>query len=361
MIVYTFSQPIASATISYCWANGPNGSGTDIGQIDVNGGGNMTLNNVCGANVSGNILTCNIVGGVGNNNPIGNVTLNVSSDVCFTTITLTNIGGQSGWVQGNPCNFVLDTICCPEICIEDCCVAKLGRECNYLDDSIPVWPVYCDSTGPSRFITHNGSTRIVNWSNGQSSTVTYIDPNELISAEVILINGTDTCVDSAFYEWIEPVVSIDLGAVIPNCEDTIPFTLCVTDTNTGLPLDASWCILWSNGATTPCINAYTNTEYTVEVWDCNDTLCYFTDTFLYCCDTLEFELETCFSDLASRAPNSLLGANVKKKMESDLRSSISASYPGVTKSQMDAYFANPCDPCDVGYAFVWMQILQHLI
>jgi len=108
-LTYTFSQPIISATITYTSVNGPNGTGTDIGQISINGGGNLTLSNPCGLNVNGNILTCNLPGTT--NNPYGDVSITVSSTCPFTTITLDNIGGQSGWVQGDACNFLWTPAC----------------------------------------------------------------------------------------------------------------------------------------------------------------------------------------------------------------------------------------------------------
>ena len=107
---YTFSKDATCATVTYSAVNG----GSDIGQITVNGGGIVSLSNACGASISGNTLTCNL-------NSYGNVTVKVSSTTPFTTITLTNTGGSSGWVQGNPCNFILNdcgsssqsTTCCP--------------------------------------------------------------------------------------------------------------------------------------------------------------------------------------------------------------------------------------------------------
>jgi hypothetical protein len=116
-LIYTFNKPIRCATVTYSAVNGPNGSGTDVGQITVDGGGTLSLSNACGASVSGNILTCNIAG---TGNPYGNVSVKVSSTIPFTTIKLLNTGGKSGWVQGNPCNFILNecvltlrSTCCP--------------------------------------------------------------------------------------------------------------------------------------------------------------------------------------------------------------------------------------------------------
>lgn len=108
---YTFSQSISSVRISYSAINGPNGTGLDVGQLSVNGGGTMVLSNPCGATIGGmnnDVLTCNISGGV---NPFGDVNITVSSSLPFTEITLTNIGGQTGWVEGNPCNFIFPPNC----------------------------------------------------------------------------------------------------------------------------------------------------------------------------------------------------------------------------------------------------------
>jgi hypothetical protein len=110
---YTFSQAITCATVTYSAVNG----GADIGKITVNGGGTVSLSNACGASISGNTLTCNL-------NSYGNVTVKVSSTSPFTTITLTNTGGSSGWVQGNPCNFILNNCEIPPQENPGCCPGK---------------------------------------------------------------------------------------------------------------------------------------------------------------------------------------------------------------------------------------------
>ena len=114
-LTYTFSPAVSCVAISYSAVNGPNGSGLDVGRISVNGGGTLTLSNACGATILGNQLTCNLTGGT---NPFGDVNVTVSSTVPFTTITLTNVGGQSGWVQGDPCAFIIDA--CAPVCSDTC-------------------------------------------------------------------------------------------------------------------------------------------------------------------------------------------------------------------------------------------------
>ncbi|MEO8234786.1 MAG: T9SS type A sorting domain-containing protein [Flavobacterium sp.] len=111
-VTYTFNLPLTSARITYSAVNGPdaNGFGTDIGQININGGGVLTLANSCGAAIAGDVLTCNLGGPTLNN--YGDVSVTVSSTCPFTSITLFNIGGESGWVQGNPCNFILTPYNC---------------------------------------------------------------------------------------------------------------------------------------------------------------------------------------------------------------------------------------------------------
>jgi uncharacterized delta-60 repeat protein len=113
-VTYTFSQPLTSATISYSTIDGNYNdgvnppSGADIGLITTNSSGVVTLANACGVSISGNVLTSSYING------FGDARVTVSSTCPFTSITLTNIGAQSGWVQGNPCNFVLTT---PTNCI----------------------------------------------------------------------------------------------------------------------------------------------------------------------------------------------------------------------------------------------------
>lgn len=107
VLTYTFSKAISCATVSYCWVE-PD----DVGKITTDGGGIVTLSDTCGANISGDVLTSNLIGGN------GNVTVKVSSTTPFTKIILTNIGGRTGWGQGNPCNFILND--CKSIKFDNC-------------------------------------------------------------------------------------------------------------------------------------------------------------------------------------------------------------------------------------------------
>jgi uncharacterized repeat protein (TIGR01451 family)/uncharacterized delta-60 repeat protein len=101
-ITYTFSQPLTSAVISYSVVNGDVfGNGQDVGAITTNSSGTTTLSNPCGLNINGNVISPNYL------LDYSDVRIQVSSNCPFTTITLVNVGGQSGWVQGNPCNFIL--------------------------------------------------------------------------------------------------------------------------------------------------------------------------------------------------------------------------------------------------------------
>lgn len=96
-ITYTFTSPVNNARVTYSSVNGL----VDVGTINVNGGGLVSLSNACGANISGNVLTCNFP----TSGQYGDIAVTVSSTVPFTTITLVNTGGNSGFVGGNPCNF----------------------------------------------------------------------------------------------------------------------------------------------------------------------------------------------------------------------------------------------------------------
>lgn len=97
VVTYTFSAPVSSVRVSYSAANGQD----DVGTINVNGGGVLSLSNPCGINVSGNVVTCNFPTPY----DYGDISVTVSSTLPFTTITLVNTGGNSGFVGGNPCNF----------------------------------------------------------------------------------------------------------------------------------------------------------------------------------------------------------------------------------------------------------------
>lgn len=94
ILTYTFSQPIVSATISYSIIDF-----NDIGTIAINNSG-IQLSNLCYLSANGTQIS-----GTFPYFDYGDVSLTVSSVNPFTTITLTNTGGESGWVAGNPCNF----------------------------------------------------------------------------------------------------------------------------------------------------------------------------------------------------------------------------------------------------------------
>jgi hypothetical protein len=122
-IIYTFSTPVISATVTYSSANTT--ITTDVATIIINGGGALSITNPCGVSVSGgNVITCNLAGTV--TNIYGNVAITVESTMPFTTITLTNSGASSGWGQGNPCNFLL--------CLSD---ATLSSPSNDVDNNMP--------------------------------------------------------------------------------------------------------------------------------------------------------------------------------------------------------------------------------
>ena len=115
IITYTFSQPIISARVYYSAVNGP-----DIGNITTNSTGAITLTNPCGFNVSGTV-----VNGIYPNFSTGDAGITVSSPLPFTTIRLTNIGGRSGFVTGNPCDFSVTPlykfVSCPKIYMDAPC------------------------------------------------------------------------------------------------------------------------------------------------------------------------------------------------------------------------------------------------
>lgn len=121
-VTYTFSQPIYSARISYSSVDSSfdNSSDYDIGQLSINAPG-MVLSNPCGVNIVGtDQIHCAF------SNGFGNATITVASSTPFTTITLTNIGGESGWVTGNPCRFILSTVSpipvnCPKLGLNYLC------------------------------------------------------------------------------------------------------------------------------------------------------------------------------------------------------------------------------------------------
>jgi uncharacterized delta-60 repeat protein len=108
-IIYTFSQPITSANIGYSIFD----RYVDSGYISINGCGTLTLSNPCGLTVSGgNIIT----GAISSNNGLsssGNVTITVSSNKPFTTITFTDDPNSATFIsQSNLCSFSLVPYVC---------------------------------------------------------------------------------------------------------------------------------------------------------------------------------------------------------------------------------------------------------
>ena len=100
VVVYSFDQPLTTATVAY---SAVNHTGLDVGEVTVDGGGVLSLTSPCGVSVLGNVLTCNLTGTAPN--VYGDVSITVESTLPFTAITLTNIGANSGWVQAYPCDF----------------------------------------------------------------------------------------------------------------------------------------------------------------------------------------------------------------------------------------------------------------
>jgi Secretion system C-terminal sorting domain len=120
-VTYTFSQPILSARVAYCIVNNH-----DFGTLTSNSTSPIQLFDPCGLTVNNNVINGNFAIG-----DYGNVSITVSSVTPFTTLTLTNTGGQSGWANGNPCNFIINpSILGPSPTIVNCSKLELDRR-NY--------------------------------------------------------------------------------------------------------------------------------------------------------------------------------------------------------------------------------------
>lgn len=129
-VTYTFSEPIFSARITYTAVNEH-----DVATIAINNPG-MQLLNLCGLTSSGNQLNCSFPFGT-----YGDVALTVFSNCSFTEITLTNIGGNTGWVSGNTCNFLINPIPqsavvmlnCPKIYLDELCYNATQQQTTTLN------------------------------------------------------------------------------------------------------------------------------------------------------------------------------------------------------------------------------------
>jgi hypothetical protein len=129
-VIYTFSQPVFSVRVGYSAIDSQSVSTyTDSGIITINGISPIQLSSLCGVSAIGNVLTCNL--------PLdttGDVGLTVSSATPFTSITITNTSGNSGWVTSNPCNFIIypspTIVNCPKISMGEMCYRASGPPNN---------------------------------------------------------------------------------------------------------------------------------------------------------------------------------------------------------------------------------------
>lgn len=233
-ITYTFSQALTSATISFSVVDGnyDNGgaspAGADIGQVTTNSSGVTTLSNSCGATILGNVLTSSYV------NSFGDVRVTVSATCPFTTITLVNIGGQTGWVQGNPCNFSLTPV-------NNCITYAPILSATTLSNVCPNATANLSSITASN-MPNNCSTYTLTWhSSATASSTNVINPNTSIGAGTYyasIYNPASNC-----YSPTTPVVVTINGCttdlkVVKTINNTIPsvganVTFTITATNMG--------------------------------------------------------------------------------------------------------------------------------
>ncbi len=100
-LTYTFSTPVISAKVFYTAVNTLSSGAVDSGTISINGGGTLTISNPCNVTISGAIITASAPSPVA----LSDVNITVTSSQPFTTLTIKNTGGNTGWVQGNPNTF----------------------------------------------------------------------------------------------------------------------------------------------------------------------------------------------------------------------------------------------------------------
>ncbi len=96
-IKHTFNAPQTCVTIVYTAVNS---NVIDLGLISIDGGGVMSLEGNGCVNVNGNTI-----GPYTGPGPAGDVEVTVYSTQSFTEVTLTNVGGQNGFISGD-CNSV---------------------------------------------------------------------------------------------------------------------------------------------------------------------------------------------------------------------------------------------------------------
>lgn len=222
LLIYTFSKPVTSATVSYSAV-----TTDDVATVTINGCGTPTLSSSCRFNVEGNIVSCN-------NGFYGDAVLTVTSGgLPFTSITITNVNNASGIVMGNPCNFLLTPYVCSISTTPALSTLSLTNICPSL--TVNLNSITASNTPSCSTLTWHTSTPATNLN-------LVSNPNTVTTGTYyasFLVGGTTTCFGPTKAVTVNTFgcnsdlsVTKNISNLTPSVGSNVTFTIVVTNNGT---------------------------------------------------------------------------------------------------------------------------------
>ena len=314
-ITYTFVTPQTNVSMWYTAVNTD-----DYGTISVNGGGVLSLSILNGcANLSGNV-----VGPYTGNGSYGDIQVNVTSSLPFTTITLVNTGDNSGFNSGDCSSVSFSNIPVCDIQLGNDTILCLGDALTLnatANNATYLWQD--NSTNPTFNVSQQGTywvqvtqdncitsdTIIVNFNPLPTVNVgndTTLCQGDTITLDAATNNATylwqDNSISSTFnvseqgIYWVEvtennctssDTININFNP-LPTVNVGIDTTLCLRDTITLDVATNNATYLWQDNSTSSTFNVSQQGTYWVQVTQNN---CSLTDTILITEEECELILE----------------------------------------------------------------------
>jgi gliding motility-associated-like protein len=228
-ITYTFVTPQTNVSMWYTAVNTD-----DYGTISVNGGGVLSLSMLNGcANLSGNV-----VGPYTGDGSYGDIQVNVTSSLPFTTITLVNTGDNSGFNSGDCSSVSFSNI--------PVCDIQLGNDTTLcLGDALTLNATANNAT----YLWQDNSTNPTFNVSQQGTYWVQVTQDNCITSDTINVN-------------FNPLPTVNVG------NDT---TLCQGDALTLNATTNNATYLWQNNTTSPTFNVSQQGTYWVQVTQNNCT------------------------------------------------------------------------------------------
>jgi gliding motility-associated-like protein len=228
-ITYTFVTPQTNVSMWYTAVNTD-----DYGTISVNGGGVLSLSLLNGcANLSGNV-----VGPYTGDGSYGDIQVNVTSSLPFTTITLVNTGDNSGFNSGDCSSVSFSNI--------PVCDIQLGNDTTLcLGDALTLNATANNAT----YLWQDNSTNPTFNVSQQGTYWVQVTQDNCITSDTINVN-------------FNPLPTVNVG------NDT---TLCQGDALTLNATTNNATYLWQNNTTSPTFNVSQQGTYWVQVTQNNCT------------------------------------------------------------------------------------------